>query len=125
MAKNIVIDLDDTLTSAGSENDEYENLLPNSAVVEKLIFYKSEGFNISIYTARNMRSFNNSVGMIAAYTLPKIIQWLNKHKIPYDEIYIGKPWCGFDGFYVDDKAIRPDEFVTLNYDQIKELIQLK
>lgn len=40
-----------------------------------------------------------------------------------DEIIIGKPWCGYDGFYVDDKAIRPSEFTSLNYEQIKELLK--
>lgn len=43
--------------------------------------------------------------------------------MPYDEIIIGKPWCGYDGFYVDDKAIRPSEFISLNYEQIKELLK--
>ena len=35
---------------------------------------------------------------------------------------MGKPWCGFDGFYVDDKAVRPNEFKELSYEKIKELI---
>lgn len=57
--------------------------------------------------------------------MPTIITWLQKHDVPYDEIIIGKPWCGYDGFYVDDKAIRPSEFISLNYEQIKELLKKK
>ena len=65
-----------------------------------------------------MRTHNGNIGKITAQTLPIVISWLNKHSIPFDEIYIGKPWCGTDGFYVDDKAIRPDEFARMSYDEI-------
>jgi len=49
---------------------------------------------------------------------------LVRHEIPYDELYVGKPWCGFEGFYVDDKAIRPDELVKLSYAEICQLLDL-
>ncbi|HFM3427384.1 TPA: capsular biosynthesis protein, partial [Escherichia coli] len=48
-----------------------------------------------------------------------------KNNVPYDEIYVGKPWCGHEGFYVDDKAIRPNEFVNLSYNEIKKLTGIK
>ena len=120
MAK-IVIDLDATLTMPGSGGD-YIDHPPYLEVIEALKKYHAEGFEISIYTARNMRKYENSVGKIAANTLPVIVNWLNKHDVPFDEIHIGKPWCGDDGFYVDDKAIRPDEFARLSYEEIRKLI---
>ncbi|HAN2428273.1 TPA: capsular biosynthesis protein, partial [Escherichia coli] len=58
-------------------------------------------------------------------TLPIIVEWLEKNNVPYDEIYVGKPWCGHEGFYVDDKAIRPNEFVNLSYNEIKKLTGIK
>jgi capsule biosynthesis phosphatase len=51
-----------------------------------------------------------------------LVDWLKRHEVPFDEIHVGKPWCGFDGFYVDDKAIRPTEFLSLTYDEIRALI---
>ena len=72
-----------------------------------------------------MRSFNGNIGKINVETLPNIINWLNKHGIPYDEIYVGKPWCGFEGFYVDDKSIRPSEFVKYSYEEIIEILNLE
>lgn len=69
-----------------------------------------------------MRTFEGNVGKMNIHTLPVIIEWLNRHEVPYDEIVLGKPWCGFDGFYVDDKSIRPSEFASLDYDQIKALL---
>ena len=69
-----------------------------------------------------MRTYGCSVGKINANTLPVIIAWLQKHEIPYDEIHVAKPWCGNDGFYIDDKAIRPSEFARLSYEEIQQLL---
>ncbi len=72
-----------------------------------------------------MRTYEGSIGKINARTLPIIMTWLEENNVPYDEIYVGKPWCGNQGFYVDDKAIRPDEFVQLSYEEIRNLIGIK
>ena len=118
--KNLVIDIDKTLTMG--DNKDYNLVSPNIKVVEKVIEYKNNGFNIILYTARNMRSHDNNIGKINAKTLPIIFRWLEKYNIPFDEIYVGKPWCGNDGFYVDDKAIRPSEFLEKSYDEIIKIV---
>lgn len=100
----------------------YPEKSPNRTTIEKLKEYKRDGFEIIIATSRNMRTHNNSVGKINAFTLPVIIDWLKKHDVPYDEIHVGKPWCGHDGFYVDDRSIRPDEFNALGYDGVRALL---
>lgn len=120
--KRLVLDLDNTLTQTRGEGVSYRDVLPDPEMVEKVRHYKADGFAIIIATSRNMRSYNNSIGEINAKTLPIIIEWLEKHQIPYDEIHVGKPWCGHDGFYVDDRAIRPDEFLKLPYEKIRELV---
>lgn len=114
--KKLIIDLDGTLTIANT--NDYHNVLPNIEVIETLRKYKGEGFQIIISTARNMRTYAGNVGKINVHTLPIIIQWLDKHNVPYDEIILGKPWCGTDGFYIDDKAIRPSEFTSMSYEEI-------
>ena len=121
--KRIVMDLDDTICS--TKNGDYANSTPNQEIIKKLENFKDLGFDIIISTSRNMRTYEGNIGKIAANTLPIIIDWLKKHNVPYDEIYVGKPWCGHEGFYVDDKAIRPDEFATLTYEQIKRLTGIK
>ena len=65
-----------------------------------------------------MRSHEGNIGKINKLTLPIIIKWLDKYNVIYDEIHVGKPWCGTEGFYIDDKSIRPSEFVELTYDEI-------
>ena len=84
--------------------------------------YKNQGFDLVISTSRNVRTFDGNVGLINANTLPIIIEWLKVNNIPYDEIYVGKPWCGKEGFYIDDKSIRPKEFIKYNYDEILSLL---
>ncbi len=122
--KRLVIDLDDTLTVHDSRRS-YAEQEPNLVLVAKLREYKALGYEIIIQTARNMRTYNNSIGKINAETLPVVIEWLKRHDVPYDEIHVGKPWCGFEGFYVDDRAIRPSEFVSLDLDSIHALIRSK
>lgn len=119
--KKIIIDLDNTLTREDSLLS-YKDKKPKIEVVNKLKIYKSLGFTIAIFSARNMKTFEGNIGIINVKTLPEIIEWLERNDIPFDEVLVGKPWCGESGFYVDDKAIRPQEFIDLNYDQIKSLI---
>lgn len=120
--KRLIFDLDDTLCT--TQNGDYANAQPITEVVEKLREYHRQGFTIIINTSRNMRTYQGNIGAINKNTLPIIIDWLRRHDIPYDELYVGKPWCGFEGFYVDDKAIRPDELVKLSYAEICQLIDL-
>ncbi|MPT12267.1 MULTISPECIES: HAD-IIIC family phosphatase [Comamonas] len=121
--KRIVMDLDETICS--TVNGDYANSIPKPDVIERMREFKAQGFEIVISTSRNMRTYEGNVGKINANTLPIILGWLDKHKVPYDEIYTGKPWCGTDGFYVDDRALRPDEFVQLSVADIRKLVGIK
>lgn len=110
--KKIVIDMDDTICRKPA-GVNYEDAIPIPGVINKLREFKEKEFEICIYTSRNMKTYGGNLGKINANTLPVLINWLNKYNVPYDEIIMGKPWCGDDGFYVDDRAIRPCEFVKL------------
>lgn len=120
--KRIVIDLDNTITVAGDGQD-YSSATPNIPLIAKLREYQALGFEIVILTARNMRTYSGQVGKINVHTLPLILDWLKQHDVPHDEVIVGKPWCGYEGFYVDDRAIRPDEFVKLDYRDILQRIE--
>ncbi|MBO2677173.1 HAD hydrolase family protein [Shewanella algae] len=118
--KRLIVDLDGTLTQGDSK--DYSAVSPRLDVIAKLREYQAQGFDIVISTARNMRTFEGNVGKINIHTLPVITAWLDKHLVPYDEILVGKPWCGHEGFYIDDRAIRPSEFAKLSREQIEELL---
>lgn len=118
--KKLIIDLDNTITIHNNELC-YEEMKPNLEVVLSMKKYHSLGYKITIFTARNMRTYTEDINKIKKYTLPKIIKWLNRYNIPYDDIIVGKVWCD-EGFYVDDKAIRPSEFVNLSEEEILKII---
>lgn len=118
----LVVDIDGTLCELKQEGQSYADVLPVPEVVERLAEYRREGFRISLYTSRNMRSFGGNTGEITAKTVPVLIEWLTRHGIEYDELHVGKPWPGKGGFYVDDRTVRPDEFLNLSYAQILRVI---
>lgn len=119
----VVIDIDGTLTQEKADGQHYSDVTVNVLVRDKLQDLKSKGYWIILYTSRNMRSHQGNLGLIIKHTAPILTDWLERHEIPYDELHFGKPWCGTDGFYVDDRAIRPREFVELNIAQIAALLQ--
>lgn len=114
----IVIDLDCTLCAKKAPGGRYEDVPPNEPVVRRLMEYREKGFYIIVATSRNMQTYEGNVGRINANTTRTILDWLEKHAVPFDELHVGKPWQGRGGFYVDDKAVRPDEFVAKSYDEI-------
>ncbi len=122
-SKVIVMDIDGTLCPLKSEREEYSSLHPCSEVVNKLREYRELGFYIVLQTARNMRTYNGCLGLINKHIAKILLEWLERYNIPFDEIYYGKPWQGKGGFYVDDKTIRPDEFLSLSYEQIMAIVE--
>lgn len=123
--KCIVIDIDGTLCPIKSASEEYITLKPYPEMVNRLREYQEAGFYIILSTARNMRTHEGNLGLINKHTAKVLLEWLDKHQIPYDEIYYGKPWQGKGGFYVDDKTIRPDEFLNLSYEEILKITDSK
>ena len=119
--KRLIVDLDNTLTKE-DVNKDYSEKTPRFSVINTLREYKANGYEIVIFTARNMKTHKGNLGKINIHTLPIITSWLDKHSIPYDEILVGKPWCGEAGFYVDDRAVRPSEFVELSESEIQTLL---
>jgi len=118
--KKLVVDLDGTITKA--DTSDYVNVAPNLEVIKQLQYYKELGYTITIHTARNMRTHEGNVGKINIHTLPIITAWLEKHLVPFDEVIVGKPWCGHDGFYIDDRSIRPSEFAAMSVTEIEALL---
>lgn len=119
--KRLIVDLDNTISY--TIKGDYVNSKPIEQTINMLRKYHDEGWEIVINSSRNMRTYESNVGKINIYTLPNIISWLNKYNVPYDEIIVGKPWCGYDGFYIDDKAIRPSEFNSMNEKEIHQLLE--
>lgn len=120
--KRIVCDIDGTICPIKRHDEHYEELLPYKSVVKQLNEYKKQGFEIILYTARNMRTYQGDIGKINKYTAPTLVKWLDQHQIPYDEIHYGKPWPGKEGFYLDDRTIRPKEFIDFKLSKLNQIM---
>jgi capsule biosynthesis phosphatase len=118
----IVMDVDGTLCIKKRPDQTYDEVQPNPPVVERLREYRESGFYVILATSRNMNSYDGNIGLITANTAKVLMAWLDRHDIPYDELHVGKPWAGRDGFYVDDRAVRPEEFTRLSYEEILAIV---
>ena len=120
---SFVFDIDGTLCPVNTKEEEYIDLVPYPEMVEKLREYKEGGAKITLFTSRNMNSYGGNIGLINANTAKVLLEWLDKWNIPYDEIIYGKPWPGKRGFYVDDRAVRPDEFLKYSEEELKKICE--
>jgi capsule biosynthesis phosphatase len=118
----LVVDIDGTLCDIKTPEQSYAELTPRADMIAKLRQYQQRGYRILLYTSRNMKTHNHNLGLINKHTAPVMLAWLAQWQIPYDEILFGKPWPRSKGFYIDDRAIRPDEFLKLSEQEIQQLL---
>lgn len=116
-----VFDIDGTICPIKKSEEKYEDLVPFSEIVDKMRYYHDNGARIILFTSRNMRTYQGNIGLINKYTAAVLTKWLEKWEIPYDEIIYGKPWAGKKGFYVDDRTVRPTEFLNCDVDEMDRL----
>lgn len=118
---SFIFDIDGTLCPVKKKEEKYEDLIPYENMIRKLQYYKENGAKIILFTSRNMNSYNGNIGMINKSTARILLEWLDKWEIPYDEILYGKPWPGHRGFYVDDRTVRPDEFLNCTVEELDKI----
>ena len=118
---SFVFDIDGTLCPIKTKNEKYEDLVPYPEMLEKLNYYKKNDARIILYTSRNMNTYQGNIGLINKYTAAVLTDWLEKWNIPYDEIVYGKVWPGLKGFYVDDRTVRPDEFLKYTPEELDRI----
>lgn len=118
----LVVDVDGTLCEIKEPGSSYADAKPRMDVVARLAEYRAQGFHVILHSSRNMQTYDGNLGRINAKTAPVLLEWLDRHGIEYDEIYFGKPWPGRRGFYIDDRTVRPDEFVRLSYEEVLGLV---
>lgn len=118
----LVVDVDGTLCDIKTSNQSYADVAPHHELIERLREYQAKGYRILLYTSRNMKTYSNNVGLINKHTAPVLLEWLARWDVPYDEILFGKPWAHSRGFYIDDRAIRPDEFLSMDEESIQKLL---
>ena len=119
----LVVDLDGTLCPIKSAGQSYRDLRPEPLMLARLQDLARQGWRIVIQSARGMRSHDGNAGEINAHVLPVVIEWLRRHEVPFHEIHMGKPWPGDNGFYVDDRSVRPREFVENSLEALERICE--
>ena len=117
----LIVDVDGTLAQ-DDPNLPYRDRLPRRDVIARVNELHRRGVQITIYSARNMRTYEGNLGLINLHALPVLLSWLERHGVCYHEIHMGKPWCGTEGFYVRVNGIRPERFLELPLEDIEEML---
>ncbi|MBO6137290.1 MAG: capsular biosynthesis protein [Lachnospiraceae bacterium] len=118
---SFVFDIDGTLCPLKRQGESYADLVPFKEMVDRLRYYHENGAKIILFTSRNMNTYKGDLNLIHEYTAPVLRDWLKKWDIPYDELIFGKPWPGHKGFYVDDRTVRPDEFLNKSIEELEDI----
>ena len=117
----IVSDLDNTLCSLKTPEQSYLEVSPYTDVINALNDIHSNGGEVIIDTARNMVTQNNDESKAIKNIGLDTLNWLKNNNVQYDGISFGKT-CGT--CYVDDKALRPKEFLSI-YNSLKDKTDMK
>ncbi len=117
----IVVDLDGTLT-VDDKDLSYADKKPRPEVIRRLRHYKARGYQIIVHTARNMKTRGGDEAQVIAHVGADTLRWLRKHRVPFDGIRFGKPFAR-EGFYLDDRAVRPSEFLAYSEEAIGALLR--
>lgn len=104
--KKLVIDLDGTICTQQS-SETYHLAQPIREVIWKVNKLWQEGWDVLIYTARGMNTCLGNVPEIEHRYRLMTEKWLLDNRVCYTQLKFGKPP---GDVYVDDKALRPDEF---------------
>lgn len=104
--KRIIVDIDNTLCVV--ENRDFINAKPIQKVIDKVNEYYDKGYEVVISTARGQNSCKTIREMQNKY-FKVTKEWLDKVGVKYHKLEIG--YKRNADMYVDDKAIRPDEFI--------------
>lgn len=102
--KRFCFDLDGTLCETRKIGQEYSDVQPISHMCDMVRRLYEDGHYIIIYTARNMVTYAGNIGEIIANQVPVIIEWMNRHNVPYHELIVGKPHADY---FIDDKGVNP------------------
>lgn len=102
--KVLVMDLDGTIVGG-----EYNRPYPKGDVIEKVNQHYDAGWDVIIFTARGMNTFQGDAQKCDETYRKLTEETLRKFGVKYTRLQFGKP-AGV--MYVDDRAVRPDEFAN-------------
>jgi capsule biosynthesis phosphatase len=115
----IIFDIDNTICERKLGNMTYADVKPFPEAIETLRQLKEDGHTIILQTGRHMKTCAGNQGRVLALQGKILLDWLDKYKIPYDELWWNKPHADL---IVDDAAHRHTDWETTRV-AINERIQ--
>jgi capsule biosynthesis phosphatase len=110
--QTLVIDIDHTICVpndlATDTYEKYGKAKPNWDMIEAIEEAKKNGFRIVLFTARRMATHKGDINKVIEDVGQITRDWLERYKVPYDELQFGKPDARY---YIDDKAMKPYQFI--------------
>lgn len=112
--RRIVVDFDDTIST--TLDRDWDNALPIQPTIDKINELYAMGWEVCIATARGQLSCDGDSAAADAKYRPQMEAWLSRMGCSYTSISFEKKLAAY---YIDDKALRPDEFSRLEVKLLK------
>lgn len=106
----LVVDLDKTLCTKKLPDESYADVKPICDMIDAVNTLHKNGSEVIIESARNMLTQSNNEAKVIKNIGLTTLKWLNDNNVEYDGIKFGKP---IGSCYIDDKALRPKEFLSI------------
>jgi len=112
--KRIIVDFDDTI--AITTTRDWDNAEPIWGTINKMNNLYDKGWEVWIVTARGQLSCNGDFEKADKKYRNIIESWLKKYGVKYHVLSFHKYLASY---YIDDKALTPEEFIDLEIKEIK------
>lgn len=112
----LVVDLDKTLCTEKKSEEDYSEVKPIVDLINVINASHNSGAEVIIESARNMLTQNSNESKVIKNIGLTTLEWLRNNNIQYDGIKFGK---SMGTCYIDDKALRPKEFIKI-YESLKD-----
>jgi capsule biosynthesis phosphatase len=112
--KRIIVDFDDTIATTTTR--DWDKAIPHWDVINRMNNLYDKGWEVWIVTARGQLSCNGDWEKADKKYRKIIEEWLANHSVKYHKLKFEKYLASY---YIDDKALTPEEFVDLEIREIK------
>lgn len=109
MKRYVIVDLDGTIT-VDEKAVPYAKKRENTKIISAINAATQKGLGIMVMTARGMRTYKGVISDVEEHVRPGVVSWLDDKDVNYEQLHVGKPWCGPRGYYVDDRNLHLEEF---------------
>ncbi|MDT7014793.1 HAD family hydrolase [Levilactobacillus namurensis] len=119
--RRLLIEITKTLCGL-PDSQGYLDGAPQPAVVTRLRQYQAAGYQVVLFTSRQMQTSDGNLERLNRYTARNTMKWLRRHQVPYDRLLFGKPWAGQGDYDIDDRVLHPGEFLQKTPAELLQLV---